>query len=80
MISTTRLICCAILCCAGQALPAWGQEPILPHGDPRKKSSEEEKAKREEIRDQRLKQQGQGPNYRIEGEPRPSPQHAPSRP
>ena len=69
MISTTRLLCCSFLCCAAQALPVWGQQPILPHGDPRKQSTEEEKARREDIRDQRLKQQGQGQNYRIEGEP-----------
>jgi hypothetical protein len=72
MISTTRLVCSAVLCCAVQSLPVFAQEPILPHGDPRKQSSEEEKARRGDIRDQRLKQQGQGSNYRIEGEPQPS--------
>jgi hypothetical protein len=72
MTSRTTLVCYAVLCCAVQSLPVFAQEPILPHGDPRKQSSEEEKAKREDIRDQRLKQQGQGSNYRIEGEPHPS--------
>jgi hypothetical protein len=72
MMPTTRLACYAILCCVAQSLPVWGQEPILPHGDPRKQSTEEEQARRDDIRDQRLKQQGQGSNYRIEGEPHPS--------
>jgi hypothetical protein len=70
-ISIERLAYFAVLSCS-LAIPAFGQEPILPHGDPRLKSSEEEKARREEIRDQRLKQQGQGSHYRIEGEPQPS--------
>jgi hypothetical protein len=68
----TRLACYVLVCSAAQTLPLLAQEPILPHGDPRKQSSEEEKAKREDIRDQRLKQQGQGSNYRVEGEPQPS--------
>jgi hypothetical protein len=71
MIPMARLIYCTALCCTAPALPAWSQEPILPHGDPRKQSSEEENTRREDIRDQRLKQQGQGQNYRIEGEPHP---------
>jgi hypothetical protein len=69
MAPRTRLAYYAFLCCALQTLPALGQEPILPHGDPRLQSSEEDRARKEEIRDQRLKQQGQGSNYRIEGEP-----------
>ncbi|HJR76271.1 MAG TPA: hypothetical protein VJ805_04830 [Nitrospiraceae bacterium] len=72
MMSKTRLAYYAFLCGALQTLPALGQEPILPHGDPRLQSAEEERARREEIRDQRLKQQGQGSNYRIEGEPQSS--------
>lgn len=50
-----------------------GQEAILPHGDPRLRADAQENQRREEIRDKRLKQQGQGPNYRVEGEPKPSP-------
>ncbi|HEX2055875.1 MAG TPA: hypothetical protein VHF07_05240 [Nitrospiraceae bacterium] len=69
-ISIERLAYLAVLSCS-LSIPAFGQEPILPHGDPRLQSSEEEKARREEIRDQRLKQQGQGSHYRIEGEPQP---------
>lgn len=42
---------------------------ILPHGDPRlQEPSQAEQARREEIRKNRLKQQGQGENYRVEGE------------
>jgi hypothetical protein len=55
------------------AVTALAQEAILPKGDPRLQQSAEERAKREDIRDSRLKQQGQGPNYRVEGEPHPSP-------
>ncbi len=59
------------LWCVTLAPAAYGQEAILPQGDPRLQSSEEEQAQREAARDSRLKQQGQGPNYRIEGEPQP---------
>lgn len=72
MMSITKLFSLAFVLCAVQALPVLGQEPILPHGDPRLQSSEEEHKRQEEIRDQRFKQQGQGSNYRIEGEPQPS--------
>lgn len=50
-----------VLC---QAVPAFSQEAILPQGDPRLRDSEEERA---ETRDRRLKQQGQGKDYRVEG-------------
>ena len=43
-----------VLC---QAVPAFSQEAILPHGDPRLRDSGEE---RHEARDRRLQQQGQG--------------------
>ena len=43
--------------------PAMAQKAILPQGDPTESSQEQ----RDDIRDKRLKQQGQGPNYRIEG-------------
>ncbi len=44
-------------------------DAILPHGDPRlQESGPAEQARREEIRKNRLKQQGQGENYRVEGE------------
>jgi hypothetical protein len=56
---------------AAPIVPAFGQAAILPQGDPRLQETGEEAAKREDIRDSRLKQQGQGSNYRIEGEPQP---------
>jgi hypothetical protein len=64
--------CYTFLWLTSQAVSALGQEAILPHGDPRLQSSQDERARREDIRDQRLKQQGQGSNYRIEGELQPS--------
>ena len=75
--SFTRCIHVALAWFLVQGLPALAQEPILPHGDPRLQSSDEERARRDEIRDQRLKQQGQGSNYRIEGERQGSPEHMP---
>jgi hypothetical protein len=47
---------------------ALAQDAILPQGDPRLNNSPEEQARRDATRDSRLKQQGQGPNYRVEGE------------
>jgi len=45
------------------------EEAILPQGDPRLQESDAaEQARREEMRKKRLKQQGQGENYRVEGE------------
>ena len=44
---------------------ALAQKAILPQGDPTEGSTQEQ---RDDIRDKRLKQQGQGPNYRIEGQ------------
>jgi hypothetical protein len=67
-----RLLLSALSCYAVSVVPAVSQEAILPHGDPGLRESEESAAKREEIRDSRLKQQGQGSNYRIEGDPQPS--------
>lgn len=44
-------------------------DAILPQGDPRlQEPGPAEQARREEIRKNRLKQQGQGENYRVEGE------------
>lgn len=67
--SLIRILGSALLYILWQAFPASAQDAILPHGDPRLQSSEEERARQEEIRENRLKQQGQGPHYRIEGEP-----------
>ena len=56
-------------CFSVWAYPASGRDAILPQGDPRLQHSEEmEQDRREEIRTNRLKQQGQGEHYRIEGE------------
>ncbi|HEU4684890.1 MAG TPA: hypothetical protein VFS39_10355 [Nitrospira sp.] len=62
------MISCALLSCIALPASSVAEDAILPHGDPRLKNSEEEQARQDEIRDSRLKQQGQGPNYRIEGE------------
>ncbi|MBX3300682.1 MAG: hypothetical protein KF693_00545 [Nitrospira sp.] len=51
------------------ASPVSARDAILPQGDPRVQQSDAaEQERREEIRKNRLKQQGQGENYRIEGE------------
>ena len=70
--SHPKLISYAVLWCSALVVPLFAQEPILPHGDPRLQHSEGERKHRDEIRDQHLKQQGQGSNYRIEGERQPS--------
>lgn len=55
-------------------IPVWAslvlaRDAILPQGHPRLQESDtSEHDRREEIRKKRLKQQGQGDNYRIEGE------------
>lgn len=66
---TATLIGIALVCSTAQTIPVFGQDAVLPHGDPRLRDDAQ---RRDEIRDNRLKQQGQGQNYRIEGEPRPS--------
>ncbi|WP_447979358.1 hypothetical protein [Candidatus Nitrospira bockiana] len=69
---TTALF--AGLCLLGMASLAQAQRAILPHGDPTVEAnepSEAEEQRREDIRERRLHQQGQGPHYRIEGEPQP---------
>ncbi|HJU06742.1 MAG TPA: hypothetical protein VJ692_16455 [Nitrospiraceae bacterium] len=67
----------------GTASPTFAQRAILPHGDPTVEGDSNEQTsnqRREEIRDQRLKQQGQGENYRIEGGPTKQEQgHSPGR-
>jgi hypothetical protein len=62
--STQWLVAYAIMGILCQAVPALSQEAILPHGDPRLRDSDEERA---EIRERRLTQQGQGEEYRVEG-------------
>ncbi len=65
VVSVIFIVACSV------CLPcrASGNDAILPQGDPRLQASDaEEHNRREEIRKNRLKQQGQGENYRIEGE------------
>ena len=50
---------------------ASGQAIILPQGDSELRKTQEDPAREEAVRDSRLKQQGQGPNYRVEGKPQP---------
>lgn len=50
-----------------QAAPVFSQEAILPQGDPRLR--EQPTDKHQDAAESRLKQQGQGPNYRVQGKP-----------
>ena len=61
-----RFIVYAIMTVLCQSIPVLAQEAILPQGDPRLRdqSSEEQRG---EARDRRLKQQGQGQDYRVQG-------------
>lgn len=68
MISVVRYMICAVVCNAIVVPSVMAKDAILPHGDPRlQKSDAAEPDRRDEIRDSRLKQQGQGENYRVEG-------------
>jgi len=64
----TEVLGSAILMLSIHAVPALSQEAILPQGDPRLRGTQ---SQQEDIRDKRLKQQGQGSNYRVEGERQP---------
>jgi hypothetical protein len=60
--------------------PTFGQRAVLSHGDPTVTAAsgpEHRSDRKEENREQRLKQQGQGPNYRIEGNPQSGRSYAP---
>src|SRR5262245_38568560 len=63
--NTQWFVAYAIMGVLCPSVPAFSQEAILPQGDPRLQgqSSDQER----EIHDQRLKQQGQGKDYRVEG-------------
>ena len=50
-----------------QVAPVFSQEAILPQGDPRLR--EQPTDKHQDAAESRLKQQGQGPNYRVQGKP-----------
>ena len=62
-----RIVNIACVCLLLESVPVWSQEAILPHGDPRLRDDPQQAEQREDIRDRRMKQQGQGPNYRVEG-------------
>jgi hypothetical protein len=64
--STRWFIVYAMATLLCQALPAISQEAILPQGDPRLR---DQPGSREqgEMRERRLKQQGQGSDYRVQG-------------
>jgi hypothetical protein len=59
----------AMLCVILQAIPALCQDAILPQGDPRLRDDAQDSQRRDAVRDRRLKQQGQGSGYRVEGTP-----------
>jgi hypothetical protein len=67
-----RIVHRGLMICVWSALSVsivWAQEAILPQGDPRLQQPDAAAQDRqEEIRKNRLKQQGQGENYRVEGE------------
>jgi hypothetical protein len=61
----------SILLCSSQVLPAFGQVIVLPQGAPPLRDTQEDPVRQAAARDSRLKQQGQGSNYRVEGKPQP---------
>jgi hypothetical protein len=73
--NTQWLVASAVMGVLCQTLPVSGQEAILPQGDPRLREEGTEQ-QREQARDRRLKQQGQGENYRVEGTPQDGKQSA----
>jgi hypothetical protein len=66
--NTQWFIAYAIVGLLCQSVPVAAQEAILPQGDPRLREEPDEQA-RAKARDKRLKQQGQGEDYRVEGKP-----------
>lgn len=62
--NTHRCLIASALVLSSVATSVSAQDAILPQGDPR--LNPDERAQ-EAIRDSRMKQQGQGPNYRVEG-------------
>jgi hypothetical protein len=61
-----RLVSLAFVCMILQPVPLFSQEAILPQGDPRLQNDPQQ---RESVRERRLKQQGQGSDYRVQGKP-----------
>jgi hypothetical protein len=69
MISVVRCTILVAVCSAIVVPSVIAKDAILPHGDPRLQGPEEaDQIRPEEIRKNRMKQQGQGENYRVEGE------------
>ena len=64
--NTRWLVAYLITAVLWQVAPVLSQEAILPQGDPRLRDQPVD-ALHPDGEDSRLKQQGQGPNYRIEG-------------
>ena len=64
------LMCLAVgLFLQGAFTPVMAQDAILPHGDPRLQTVEQQSPREKETHDQRFKQQGQGSSYRLDGVP-----------
>jgi hypothetical protein len=66
--STQWFVVNLIMAIFWQVAPVFSQEAILPQGDPRLRDKPAD-ARQQEAEDSRLKQQGQGPNYRVQGKP-----------
>ena len=49
----------SLLLCAAQILPAFGQTAMLPREDPGLKNTEESQARQKDVRDSRVRQQGE---------------------
>jgi hypothetical protein len=70
MISVVRYALCAVVGSTLVVPAVIAKDAILPQGDPRLQEPDAaEQALQEETRKSRLKQQGQGENYRVEGKP-----------
>lgn len=73
--NTQWLVASAMIGILWQSVPVSAQEAILPQGDPRMREEGDEQ-QRAQAREQRLKQQGQGQDYRVEGKPQGGKQSA----
>jgi hypothetical protein len=68
MISVVRYTIFSVICSAIVVPSVLAKDAILPQGDPRLKEQDAtEQDRREETRKNRLRQQGQAENYRVEG-------------
>lgn len=66
--NTEKIVLSAIIGMLCQAVPVFSQDAILPQGDPRLRDQSSEQ-QRGVAHDRRLKQQGQGEDYRVQGKP-----------